>query len=212
MVKSKATRVAAAALLMGMMLCAFGSAGWGTQAVILTTTGHVMEGSVSGLAAVIRLTAPESVTFIGPGGQIDIPLEAIRQITVDFPRVVIETDEHLVVGPFSAFRGIDELLRIKRGGDLYNLPTASLRAIALHGNSLRSVPREWLGSGYLVMPEIVAATRLEPLPSSYPVWVPDDTEADFTPIWSGLTPTAPPVSGWRTRCARARATPPASLP
>lgn len=193
MAKSRATRVAAAALLIGMMLCAFGSAGWGTQAVVLTSTGHVIEGSVSGLAAVIRLTASESVTFIGYGGQIDIPLEAIRQITLDFPRVVIETDTRVVVGPFSAFHGIDELLRIQRGGDLYDLPTASARAIALHGGPLRPVPREWLGSGYLDMPEIVAATRLGPLSSSDRSAVPDDAEADFTPIWNDFTPTVPPA-------------------
>lgn len=198
MTKSKATRVAAAALSIGMMLCAFGSAGWGTQAVVLTSTGHVIEGSLSGLAAVIRLTAPESATFIGYGGQIDIPLEAIRQITLDFPRVVIETDARVVVGPFSTFRGIDELLRIQRGGDLYDLPTPSVRAIALHGSPLRPVPREWLGSGYLDMPEIVAATRPGPVSSSDRPAVPDAAEADFTPIWSDFTPTVPPAEAAET--------------
>ena len=160
-------------------------------AVILTNAGQVAEGSLTGIAPVIRLLETDGVTSIGPGRQFDVPLASIHQITIDFPRVVVETADRVLIGPFSSFRGIPQALRLDRGGEPdVTIPTSSLRAIALNGHSLRPVPRVWLGDGYLSMPEIFGAspfvaTECENCTIGLPR---TDTDADLTPIWNGLSP------------------------
>lgn len=192
-------RKAIATLWVGVLLVGcLGWSVWGIDAIVLTTNGHWIQGSVSGLAPVIRLAEPESITFVVPDAEYDIALAEIRQITLDFPRVVIEAEDRVLVGPYSAFRGIDELLRIDRDLDAVELPTPSVRAIALHGNALHAVPREWLGDGFLDRPEILAATPLTVTEGTdtAPVTLSDlgqSEEPDLTPIWNGATPVIPPT-------------------
>jgi len=161
------------------------------QAIVLTNLGQVVEGALTGIAPVIRLLTTDGITSIGPGPQYDVSLDSISQITLDFPRIVIETADHTLIGPYSSFSGIAEALQLDRSGEpTVTFPTASLRAIALNGHALHPVPRTWLGNGFLSMPEIAAAS---PFVASEcvdcTITPPRATETDdSTPIWDGLTP------------------------
>jgi len=179
------------------------------QATVLTNKGQIADGTLAGIGPVIRLSAPDEVSIIGPDQQFDVPVSSIVQITLDFPRVVIEAVDRVLIGPYSAFRGIDEALRLERSdGTLVTIPTTSLRAIAFAGHALRAVPREWMGNGYLSEPEILAASPLTletgcndcsvTLPQ--PLLAGRDTlltggntlpAGDDTPIWNGLEPQYP---------------------
>jgi len=157
-------------------------------AVILTNVGQIAEGSLSGLAPVLRLLPTDGVRSIGPGHQFDVPLASIRQITLDFPRIVIETADRTLIGPYSSFVGIPEVLRLNRAGESsVTIPTASLRAIALNGNPLRPVPRVWLGDGYLSMPEISGASPFVAAEYAGSTISQPSTDTDLT-IWNGLIP------------------------
>ncbi|MFC2078224.1 hypothetical protein ACFLTM_05390 [Candidatus Bipolaricaulota bacterium] len=165
-------------------------------AVVLTNTGQVADGSLSGLGPILRLVRPTERPLVGPDVQFDVPLSSILQITLDFPRVIIETATRTLIGPFSAILGIPEMLRLDRSGsESYDLPTTSLRAIALNGASLRRVPREWTVSEFLTRPKVVAASPLTdticddcsiaaPPIGQYP--------GSDDPIWNTITPTLPP--------------------
>ena len=122
------------------------------SARILTTAGETTEGTLSGILPTVRLDASELTNYVGPFQAFDIPRETIRQITLDFPRMVVETDDQVFVGPYSAYRGISELLVLQRGTGWLSVPTASVRAIALHGYGFHPVAREWLTNTFLVMP------------------------------------------------------------
>jgi len=122
------------------------------SARILTTAGETTEGALSGILPTVRLDASELTNYVGPFQAFDIPRETIRQITLDFPRMVVETDDQVFVGPYSAYRGISELLVLQRGTGWLSVPTASVRAIALHGYGFHPVAREWLTNTFLVMP------------------------------------------------------------
>lgn len=179
------------ALLIGGIVGGMAIAAGAVPAVILTSVGQVAEDSVIGIASVIRLLATDGITSIGPGAQFDVPLTSIRQITLDFPRIVIETEARTLIGPYSSFSGIPQALQLDRPGEpSVTIPTSSLRAIALNGHSLRPVPRVWLGDGHLSMPEISAAspfvaTECEDCSISLPQ---TDADADLTPIWNQLSP------------------------
>lgn len=130
------------------------------SARILTTAGETAEGALSGILPTVRLDAGELTNYVGPFQAFDIPRETIRQITLDFPRVVVETEDRVFVGPYSAYRGISELLTLQRGTGWLSVPTASVRAIALHGYGFHPVPREWLANTFLVMPRSTARSAL----------------------------------------------------
>ena len=123
-------------------------------AAVLTNTGQVITGALDGLSSVLRLNRPADQPFVGPDKQFDVPLEAIRQITFDFPRVIVETIAGTLIGPYSAFAGIDELLSLDTNSGTIDLATTALRAIALNGNSFRQVPREWMPNEFLVDPDV----------------------------------------------------------
>jgi hypothetical protein len=191
-------RRALVALLIGGLLAGTSMATSAVPAVILTNVGQVAEGTLSGIAPVLRLLATDGVRSIGPGPQFDVPLGSIRQITLDFPRVIIETATRTLIGPFSSFSGIPEVLRLDRvGASTITIPTSSLRAIALNGSTLRPVPRVWLGDGHLSMPEIAGAApfvasecdncTITPASASQSTAT-VDTDADLTPIWNTITP------------------------
>jgi hypothetical protein len=167
-------------------------------AVVLTTTGQIADGSLTGLGPVLRLMRPGDIPFVGPDMQYDVPLSSILQITLDFPRIILETAVRTLIGPYSAFRGIAEVLRLDRGSSgSVDIPTASLRAIALNGSALRPVPREWTGMDFLTEPEIFGATPLidtECAACSIAASDFDDfepTEGGDVPIWNTITPTIP---------------------
>lgn len=174
------------------------------QTVVLTNTGVEVQGSLSGLAPVIRLNIPAGVTFVGPAQAFDIPTSTIRQITVDFPRVVVETADRVYVGPYSAFQGIDKQLVVHEQYADYPIAFTSVRAISLQGGAIQPVPRTWLGNQFLVMPlESVAATQpgagaVTASPSAQPSnWsslyqsapapaAQSTTSSSTTPWWMGL--------------------------
>jgi len=124
-------------------------------ATVLTTAGEVADGLLSGLGPILRLLRPEGTEHVGPDALFDIPLDTIVQISVDFPRIIVETVTDTFIGPYSGFLGIGETLRLDRGtAGPIDLATSSLRAIALNGHSLRPVPRTWTGAGFLTKPTI----------------------------------------------------------
>lgn len=180
-----------------LLACAglFLSAG-AIPAVVLTNTGQVADGSLSGLGPILRLVRPDDRPLVGPDVQFDVPLSSILQITIDFPRVIIETATRTLIGPFSAILGIPEMLRLDRDGSgSYDLPTASLRAIALNGASLRRVPREWTVSEFLTRPEVVAASPLTDGGCDDCSIVPPPIgqfPGGDEPIWNTMTPLLPP--------------------
>ena len=165
-----------------------------TEATVLTNLGGVADGTLTGLAPMIHLRALDEVTVIGPMQQYSILLSSIRQISFDFPRLVIETETGVVIGPYSAFSGIDELLILATdsGRRLIEIPVTSLRAISLHGSSLRAVPREWMGDHFLSTPEIVSASPLliEDC-SDCTITIPVSSTDDSPLIWNTITPELP---------------------
>ena len=165
-----------------------------TEATVLTNLGGVADGTLTGLAPMIHLRAVDEVTVIGPMQQYSIPLSSIRQISFDFPRLVIETETGVVIGPYSAFSGINELLILATdsGRRLIEIPVTSLRAISLHGSSLRAVPREWMGDHFLSTPEIVSASPLliEDC-NDCTITIPVSSTDDSPLIWNTITPELP---------------------
>ena len=174
-----------------------------TEATVLTNLGGVADGSLMGIDPIIFLRAPSEVTVIGPMQQYNLPLSSIRQISCDFPRLVIETETGVIIGPYSAFSGISELLKLSpdSGKGLIEIPVTSLRAVAFHGRGLRAVPREWMGDHFLSTPEIVSATPLlvtgcDDCSITAPTPVTSDPPVDTTPIWNTITPEIPPEEGF----------------
>lgn len=134
--------VLAAVIFVGLSL------GAGAETVsVRTNSGDVLQGVVSGLAAVLRLEDPTPA--VGPAAQFDIPLSLVEQIWVDFPRVIIETATHIIVGPSAAFSGIAQMLRVERLGDVTQVPFAAIRQIAFGDTGFRELPWEWLGRSWL---------------------------------------------------------------
>ncbi len=193
--------------LLGLILVAsLGSASTSGQdgtvsALILTTAGEVADGELIGIDPTIHLDASSLTNYVGPLQAFDIPRSAIRQITLDFPRMVVETDDRVFVGPFSAYSGLSELLFLEHQTKRVAIPTISVRAIALHGYGFHPVSREWLGSTFLVIPLSTARSALTlegkeaPAGPSKPVIspeakkpsseVPEEPEQE-TPGWVGL--------------------------
>jgi len=112
---------------------------------ILTNNGDLIEGRLTNLALTIRLNVTAPATNVGPAQALDILTSAISQITVNFPKIVIETPNRTYVGPFSAFAGIPEVLTIEQQATIQNLKIAGLRAIALRGVSMHEPPPGLLG-------------------------------------------------------------------
>jgi hypothetical protein len=156
--KRASVRCAAAVILLCALVPGIAEA---VPATVLTSTGEIADGLLSGLSPVLRLLRPDGVEHVGPDALFDIPLDSIIQISLDFPRIIVETATQTLIGPYSGFLGIGEMLRLDRGtAGPVDLPTSSLRAIALNGNSLRPVPREWTGMGFLAGPKIFGAGPL----------------------------------------------------
>jgi hypothetical protein len=136
-------------LLTLSLVLALSAATGAVPAVLRTITGQVLDGSLSGLDPVLRL---EDVSpLVGPAVQYDIPLDSILGIWVDFPRIVIETVDHVFIGPYSAFSGIAQALRVEQRGSTTEVPTTTVEALALNGSAFRSLPREWTGQSFLVL-------------------------------------------------------------
>jgi len=161
-------------------------------ASILTNTGSVMEGSILGLASAIRLVEPGSSRSIGPAYGLEVPISSIKQITIDFPRVIIETTDKTLIGPFSAFSGLTDMIKLEGMGGDRDIPFASLRAIALNGNPLHPVPREWLGDRFLTEPEVIPAGAIEEEAGCASCTITAPDRSDETPIWNTIHPVVPP--------------------
>jgi len=153
-------------LLVSVLLVAAGSLALGAQtyglpAQVETNDGRTILGDLLGLTSPIRLDASAFGPSVGPDQAYDIPVTGIRQITVDFPRVVVEAGDRVFIGPFSAFRGIAQRLTLHHAGQDLPLYTTALRRIALNGEAIHPVPYEWLGDGFLSLPAILKAPGLE---------------------------------------------------
>ncbi len=139
--------------------------GWGigtvvadtVPATVVMTSGRVLQGELAGLEPTSRLVA-EVPPHVGPPGTLDIAVSEIRQITLDFPRVVIETPDRVFIAPWSSIKGIPAELTIATDQGSFTLVTAAIRAMALHGNTLHTVPREWLGDAFLQMPDVLISS------------------------------------------------------
>jgi len=105
----------------------------------------------------------------------------------------------VIIGPYSAFSGINELLKFtpNSGKETIEIPFTSVRAIAFHGRGLRAVPREWMGDHFLSTPEIVAASPLiaadhcNDCSITVPAQTNGSTPVDTTPVWNTITPEVP---------------------
>ncbi len=139
--------------------------GWGIGAVVadtvpatvVMTSGRVLQGELAGLEPTSRLVA-EVPPHVGPPGTLDIAVSEIGQITLDFPRLVIETPDRVFIAPWSSIQGIPAELTIDTDQGSFTLVTAAIRAMALHGNTLHTVPREWLGDAFLQMPDVLISS------------------------------------------------------
>ncbi len=161
-------------------------------ALVRTNAGEVLQGGLSGLAPVLRLVDP--CPLVGPAAQYDIPLSSILQIFVDFPRVVVETKDHVYIGPYSTFSGIDQELRLDEHGVGTGIFATTLSAIALNGQPFRALPREWTGRGFLVLeraPQAAKAATAAAAPARTIAQSGTTTEEEL--IWGELTPTEPPA-------------------
>jgi hypothetical protein len=163
------------------------------EAQVLVNDGRTLEGNLGGIMPTVRLDVRSFAPSVAPDQAFDIPLSAIRQITIDFPRVVVETKDRVYIGPFSAFRGIGETLTLRHRDESVTLPTASLRAIALSGSTIHPVPHEWLGDQFLSVASIITAT--EPTLAEEAA---GEEETGLTPsttptTWEELYPTIPPA-------------------
>ena len=156
-------------------------------ATVVMTNGEVYRGELSGLDPTSRLVAAIP-PHIGPPATLDIPVSEIRQITLDFPRLVIETPDRVFIGPWGAFRGIPEGLTIDTDRGSFPLVTAAIRAMALHEATLHPVPREWLGDAFLEMPAILIESATEADAAIAPAFTADSSFEDDATIIDLTTP------------------------
>jgi hypothetical protein len=197
-IKRVAVGLSIAAVVLGVAV----AAGAATVSV-RTNGGDVIQGTLSGLAQMLRLADPAPA--VGPAAQFDIPLDSIQQIWVDFPRVVIETADRVLIGPFSAFAGIAQLLRIDQVGSFTEIPFAAIRQIAFGDAGFEELPRDWLGQGWLNQRVYMVGKAVAP--SGVSVSAPTTVEPEFAAVetatdtdevvWNGAAApaTTPSTSG-----------------
>ncbi len=197
---AKGTRQVMAGLWVAGILIGLSLASSAATVSLKTNGGDVIQGTLSGLAAVLRLEDPTPP--VGPAAQFDIPLSSIQQIWVNFPRIVIETVDHVIIGPFSAFAGIAQMLRVEQLGTVTEIPFTAVRQIAFNDEGFRPLPREWLGRDwlnqrlYVVEKTAVAsassattAATLETEPVATDT--PTESESGSDVVWNGAAPAAP---------------------
>ena len=193
---TKGTRRVLASLLVAAVLVGLSMAGSAVTVAVKTNGGHVLQGALSGLGPTLRLQDPTPP--VGPAAQFDIPLASIEQMWINFPRVVIETADHVIVGPYSAFAGIAQLLKIENAGNVTEVPFAAVQAIAFNGAAFHPLPREWLGRDWLNQRGYVVNKTAGTVGAAATV-MQAVTEVVLTPlvdggdeiVWSGATPAEP---------------------
>ncbi len=163
------------------------------QGTLVTVTGRELSGTVSGIDTIVRLNV---VPAAGPISVFDIPRDAIRQITIDFPRVIVETSTRVYIGPFSEFTGIDQTVDVQHGSVDTPVLIAGVRAIALNGNPIHPVPREWLGDRFLTKPtiEIAPSSGATTASTTTTTTTPTTATAEQPINWAKInpSPTLPP--------------------
>ncbi|MEW5826146.1 MAG: hypothetical protein AB1778_04885 [Candidatus Bipolaricaulota bacterium] len=173
-------------------LSAWAAVASGSEASVRTNAGTVATGTLQGLASTLRLV--DVSPLVGPAMQYDIPLDAIQQLWVEFPRIVIETAEYILVGPFSAFTGLDELLRVEGRGSIAEIPLLAVDTIAFGGRGFNPLPRHWLGDRWLNHPLFVLRKAASGIGDAAPTAViaspiaSAETPAGETIIWNSLEP------------------------
>jgi hypothetical protein len=194
---AKGTKRVLASFLVAAALVGLSMAGGAVTVAVKTNGGHVLQGVLSGLGPTLRLQDPTPP--VGPAAQFDIPLAAIEQVWVNFPRVVIETVDHVIVGPYSAFAGIAQLLKIEDAGSVTEVPFAAIQAIAFNGAAFHPLPREWLGRDWLNQRGYVVNKTAGVIGEAAAVAAEVETQAVTTPlvdagdevIWDGAAPVEP---------------------
>jgi hypothetical protein len=194
---AKGTKRVLASFLVAAALVGLSMAGGAVTVAVKTNGGHVLQGVLSGLGPTLRLQDPTPP--VGPAAQFDIPLAAIEQVWVNFPRVVIETVDHVIVGPYSAFAGIAQLLKIEDAGSVTEVPFAAIQAIAFNGAAFHPLPREWLGRDWLNQRGYVVNKTAGVIGEAAAVAAEVETQAVTTPlvdagdevIWNGAAPVEP---------------------
>ena len=169
----------------------------GVEGVILTNNGALISGGVMGLSPDLRINVPRAAYWYGSPEIARIPLASVRQITIDFPRLIVETADSVYLTPFSCVTGIAERLLVSDNGEIHDLPLTSLRAIALHGTALGDVPREWLGDAYLSSPRLALAPASEQKEPQTERTRASDDLIDFTQLYpeTYVTETSPDENG-----------------
>jgi hypothetical protein len=201
--RANGTKWVMAGLLVVSVIAGLSLTGSATTAAVKTTGGRVLQGVLSGLAPMLRLEDP--IPHVGPAAQFAIPLDSIQQMWIDFPRVVIETAEHVIVGPYSAFAGIAQLLKIGEGSHATEVPFTAVQAIAFNGASFEPLPREWLSRGWLnQMPNVMnkttgatattAAVLAPAVAAVAPVETSASTDESEEVVWNGVTPEVAPTT------------------
>lgn len=172
------------------------------DASVKTNAGAIYTGALEGLAPVLRLV--DVAPLVGPATQYDLPLDSILQMWVEFPRIIVETAEYVLVGPYSAFSGIGELLRVVERGAMTEIPLLGVDAIAFGGAGFRALPRQWLGDRWLNHPLFVVRKPLAgttapatAAPATTPTVTATTTIPGETIVWNTLEPAVeePAASG-----------------
>jgi hypothetical protein len=197
---AKGTRRVLASLLVAAAFVGLSIAGSAATVAVKTNGGRVLQGTLSGLGPTLRLQDPTPP--VGPAAQFDIPLAAIEQMWVNFPRVVIETADHVIVGPYSAFAGIAQLLKITDAGNVTEVPFAAVQAIAFNGAAFHALPREWLGRDWLNQRSYVANKTAGAVGAAATVAAEVEAQVITTSlvsegdevIWNGTAPAEPAPS------------------
>lgn len=154
-----------------LLLSIFSMAAFCVPAVVETNTGSVSQGDLAGIAPVIRLD-------VKPGSRFFISLTDVKQITIDFPRVIVETGTRVYIGPYSAFSGIGETITTGWRTGKQEFAFTSLRAIAVNGEAIHPVPRTWLVNEFLSYPAILSiepSAKAQPTPTTSRSVTPDTT-------------------------------------
>lgn len=198
--RPEGTKRAAVGLFIVVAIVGLALAASAVTVSVKTNGGDVIQGTLSGLAQVLRLADPTPA--VGPAAQFDIPLDSIQGMWVDFPRVVIETVDRVLVAPYSAFTGVAQLLRVDQIGSVTEIPFTAIRQIAFGDVGFRDLPREWLGQSWLNQRMYVVNKTL-PTPtgtltastttaSESAAVETEPTTADTNQVvWNGAAPAAP---------------------
>jgi len=176
-------------LVLCIVLVPLAAAGAEVAGSLLTNSGDTFDGTFSGVGATLRLEIAPPIVNCVPIQIYKIPVGSIRQITIDFPRVVVEADDTVYIGPYAAFKGIPEIVGVRQDDLKEEIPITTVRAMTFGDAAFRAPPRVWMRDGFLVM-SLTAAPAVTGYPTraaapsfaSTP-YEPDEREIRLTAPW-----------------------------